>query len=90
MSWPDPGSWTPRSPQKSTTTPSGSVCCTPGQGLAHSPENRRARDAREGARGAGRVVVEVAGGDHGVHGAGGAVAGGVVRERGATAVPGGE
>jgi len=47
---------------KSTTAPSGSVCCTPGQGLAHSPENRRARDAREGARGAGRVVVEVAGG----------------------------
>ena len=65
----------------------------------HAPPRGKARrtaqgkavrgDAREGTRGNGRVVVDVAGGSRCTRG-GGPVAGGVVRGRGAAAVPGGE
>jgi|HubBroStandDraft_6_1064221.scaffolds.fasta_scaffold296365_2 hypothetical protein len=80
MSWPDPGSWTPRSPQNPQPRRAGRHA--PPRGKArHTAQGTAVRgDAREGTRGSGRVVVEVAG-DHGVPGPGGGgpVAGGVVR-----------
>src|SRR5215813_2264146 len=48
LSWPDPGSWTPRSPQKPTTAPSRSTCTVLRQGQAYSPPNPRSRRCPRG------------------------------------------